>query len=259
MIHGASIPYLRTLVLCIFMDMTKEYNKRETDAALHFEVCDIHNPSVCVECNNIYRYFKRKKDIKNFHDIYTFLSVNQKYSSLLYTDKSYFIRAFEPFVKKEINRYSFKGNGLVKNDLEQEGYALLLHLFDKSDYRTTQPARFVSYLHKTFPLLLLQAYIKMKFVQGNDSMWVSLKKLDKCMDASIDVADDNRLMHKVIGAAKRLLTETEHSVFLMHYEFKYSIQDIASSLGLDKKYIINSLYCSREKLKIHFNKDKDGN
>lgn len=249
MLHGIHVPYLQTLVLCIFMDMAREYNKRETNAVLHFGVCEVHNPSLCTECNNIYRHFKRKNKIVHFHDIYSFLSVSQKFSSLLYTDREYFIRAFMPLVKKEGNKYNFKKKGLHWQDLEQEGYAILLYLFNKSEYRETQPARFTSYIQKTFPLLLLQAYIKMRNSQNSIKLCSSLKTLEECAVKPTEKQEDSILLDQIYMSAKELLTDTEYNMFLMHYDLDYSIQDIASALGLDNKYIINSLYCSREKIK----------
>lgn len=244
------ILYLRLVLLDIFMDMARDYSKEETDAVLHLEVCEYHNPSTCEGCKDIYLYFKKKYSVRSFMDVYKYLTIKQKYSTFLYSSREYFLRAFEPFLKKELKKYSYKGKGVCveREDLSQEGCIILLNLFDKSKYRTSNPAKFIAYITFTFPLLLLQKYLKMKKKGIVECSYNDFTEIEESFVGNkVDFFTE-----RVMEAAAHLLSDLSFTIFSLYYNKEFKTADIVALLGVRRSYVTNSLYYARQEIKEYF-------
>ena len=241
----------QNLLYYIFIEMAQHYKQIEKEFYVHLEFCEYHNPNICSRCAEIYTYYKKHYKINTFSDIFKRLSIKQKFNKLLCTDRDYFLKAFEPLLKKELERYTYN-KYIEKADLKQEGYILLIKLFETSKYRTINASKFVSYVKKTFPKLLLQKYL---FLKKKNSIYCEVGSFLK--DQSINDYTSQHYssftLDDLLCIAENILTETAYLIFVLHYKYKYKITDIATLMSVNKNYVINSLYYSRQQLKEYLN------
>ena len=88
--------------------------------------------------------------------------------------------------------------------------------------------------------------------RGGNIMITSYEELVECIpDRTRNETADNDVLKNCLNSFLNGLTKEKRIIFMKRYWFSFSVAEIAEQMGRDERYVTNSLYGLRKKLKVY--------
>lgn len=120
-----------------------------------------------------------------------------------------------------------------------------------------RPSRFSLFLGKITRNLALKKLTYLSAAKRNPDAVCSLEELGDCVSGkeSVETELENKRIEQTIGAFFQQLSKEKRAVFLYRYWYFESIAGICARTGYSEAKVKSMLYHTREKLRIHLEKE----